>query len=117
MIEKMTCVVCPRGCAMEVEHDGKNILRIAGNECKRGEKYANAELFNPTRIFTSTVLISGSAYPVLSVKTSKPVPKGVLFDCMQEVRRIKITSPVKSGDVIIHDILGTGADLVATADG
>ena len=37
----LTCIVCPRGCALTVRLDesGKP-LSVSGNACKRGEAYA-----------------------------------------------------------------------------
>ncbi|NLT17439.1 MAG: molybdopterin oxidoreductase, partial [Clostridiales bacterium] len=40
---KLTCISCPRGCRMVVERKGEEIV-VTGNECKRGEEYAVAEL-------------------------------------------------------------------------
>ncbi len=35
---------------------------------------------------------------------------------MKEIAKITVEAPVKLGDVIISDILGTGADIIATRD-
>ena len=35
---------------------------------------------------------------------------------MEEVKKTVVSPPVRIGDVIIHDIAGTGSDLVATAE-
>ena len=42
MIKKITCIVCPNGC--EIEIDGDN---IRGYTCKRGLEYAKNELLAP----------------------------------------------------------------------
>jgi len=35
---------------------------------------------------------------------------------MDEIRKLSVKAPVKRGDILIADILGTGADIIATAD-
>ena len=52
--------------------------------------------------------------PVVPVKSDKPVPKDMLFDCMKEINSVCVEAPVKIGQVIIENILGTGANIVAT---
>ena len=41
--KKLTCIVCPMGCPLEVTLEGGNILSVTGNTCPRGEKYAREE--------------------------------------------------------------------------
>ena len=42
MIKKLTCIVCPNGCEIEIDGDS-----IKGYTCKRGLEYAKEELFHP----------------------------------------------------------------------
>ena len=115
MKKDMICIACPRGCYMTVEiGDSGEFVSVAGNTCKRGETYAMTEVTNPTRSLTSTVRVVGGMHPVVPVKSAQPVPKGLLFDCMKEINNAEIAAPVKIGDVVIRDILGTGVDIVAT---
>lgn len=66
------------------------------------------------RTLTTTVAIEGGG--VVAVKTNKPIPKELLFECMNAVNSARAKSGTKIGDVIIKDILGTGADIIATAN-
>jgi CxxC motif-containing protein len=116
MNRNITCIVCPRGCSMEVSCSGEEITGIIGNSCKRGREYACEEILNPTRTLTSTVKTIGGRLPVVPVKTDMPVKKELIFECMKEILKARVTSPVKAGDVIIRNIAGSGADLIATAD-
>ncbi len=109
-MRELICIVCPRGCHMRV--DGE--LNVTGNFCPRGAQYAKAELTNPTRVVTSTVRLEGGAYRRCPVKTSVPIPKGLIPELMEELCRISAKAPVDVGDVLASDILGTGADIVAT---
>ncbi|WDC83680.1 DUF1667 domain-containing protein [Caloramator sp. mosi_1] len=113
MIKKMTCISCPLGCQLEVEV-GENI-KVSGNKCKRGEEYAKNEITNPKRIITSTVKVEGGDKPLVSVKTDREIPKDMIFEIMKEINKIKAVAPIQIGDVIIENVLGTGANVVATA--
>ena len=46
----LTCIGCPMGCALLVEMDGKEIISVTGNTCKKGAEYAVKEVTDPTRI-------------------------------------------------------------------
>ncbi len=114
MKKNLICVSCPLGCPIEVEVENGEILSVTGNTCKRGDKYARDELTNPVRSLTTTVSLVGGKLPVVPVKSSKPVPKDKMFDCMKLINKTAIKAPVKIGDVVISDILGTGVDIVVT---
>ena len=52
--------------------------------------------------------------PVVPVKSAKPIPKELLFDCMTEINKVTLAAPVKIGDVVLENILNTGVNIVAT---
>ena len=114
MKKNLICVSCPLGCPIEVEVENGEILSVTGNTCKRGDKYARDELTNPVRSLTTTVKLVDGNLPVVPVKSSKPVPKDKMFDCMKLINEATIKAPVKIGDVVIENILGLGVDIVAT---
>ena len=114
MKRDLTCVACPLGCSVTVELNGDEIISVTGNTCKRGEAYAKTEITNPTRSLTSSVKVNGGILPVVPVKSDKPVPKTMLFDCMKVINSVTVDAPVKIGQVIIENILDTGANIVAT---
>ncbi len=111
----LTCIVCPRGCQMKVTLDesGKP-TGVEGNFCKRGLTYANDECTNPKRTVTSTVRCRSGE--VVSVKTDSTVPKGKMLEVMAEINRTLAEDDVKIGDIIIKDVCGTGANVVATSN-
>lgn len=115
MKKEMTCVACPLGCQLTVELSDKNeVLSVTGNTCKRGEKYAHDECTNPVRMLTTTMKVNGGSLPVISVKTSAPIPKGKMFECMEVINNEVVDAPIKMGEVLISDICDTGVDIVAT---
>ena len=114
MTKSMTCVACPLGCSLTVEYEGDTVFSVTGNTCKRGEKYAIDECTNPVRMLTSTVKVNGGSLPVVPVKTSQPIPKGKMFDCMAAINNEVVDAPIKMGDILISNVCDTGADIVAT---
>ena len=116
MTRELICVSCPLGCPLTVElsDDGKEVLSVKGNTCKRGDQYARSECINPVRVLTSTMKVSGGAVPVIPCKTAAPIPKGKMFDCMAAINNVVASAPVHIGDVLIKDVCGTGVDIVAT---
>ena len=112
MKRQLTCIVCPIGCRIEVTLDNGSVTDVTGNTCSRGAKYAKDECTNPTRVVTSTVM-STCGTPV-SVKTAQPIPKGKIFECISTMNSVRISLPVKIGDVAVKDVAGTGVDVVVT---
>lgn len=122
-IEKLplTCIICPMGCSMEVTvetdvNGHKKVTAVKDNGCKRGEQYASKELQNPTRTLTTTIKVEDGVLPVVPVKTAGEVPKASLLQCMEVVRRASCKAPVKRGDILLYDLLGTGINVIACAD-
>ena len=115
--QKFICIMCPLGCEVTVKLDEKGEIReTVGAKCKKGEKYSAEELKNPTRILTSTAAIEDALHARLPVRTSAPVPKNKIFECMKEISKIKVKAPIKIGDKIIKNILKLNIDVIATRD-
>lgn len=109
-MKSMTCIICPVGCLLDVDQE----MNIKGNRCPRGKAYAITEMTHPTRTLTSTVKTIFKDIPRLPVKTSSPIPKGLIFEIMKDIDDILVEKHVKIGDVIVKDIHHTGIDLIAT---
>lgn len=112
----LTCINCPMGCALTIEMEGDEVISISGNTCPRGDAYGRKEVTNPTRIVTSTVLVTGGVADLVSVKTRQDIPKGKIFECVKAMKDVQVQAPVHVGDVIVADIAGTGVELVATGN-
>lgn len=110
---EMICICCPLGCRMTVEKKGEGYA-VTGNTCKRGEAYAIAEMTAPERMVTSSVKIEGGDCAMLSVKTDKPIAKPLIFDALKALKAVSATAPVKIGDVVLENVLGTGVSFVAS---
>lgn len=116
MTKRLTCIECPKGCTLSVDMENCKVLAVYGNECPKGEKYAIEEVANPVRVLTSTVLTIGLPLKMLPVRTDRPISKDDLKKAMKEIKNIRVDRPVRIGAVIAEDLLGSGANLIATRD-
>jgi len=112
MVE-LICITCPKGCHLSVDADTKT---VTGNTCPRGAVYGLNEVTNPKRVITSTVKLTGSDIKRLPVRTDKEISKSLMNDVMKELDKVTVKSPVKRGEVIISNILGTDVNIVSTRD-
>lgn len=110
MKKELTCIVCPMGCTLSVELEGKTVKSVSGNTCPRGKVYAEAECTNPQRTVTSTMRCDNG--DLVSVKTDTTIPKEKIADCMKLINSTVVKVPVSIGDVLIEDAFG--ACVVAT---
>ena len=112
--QEIICTGCPLGCRVTLEFgDNGDMKSLTGNQCKEGKEYVTAEFKSPVRIFTATVLVKGGGR-LLTVRTDKPVPKNALKELMFAIARVRVEQPIKAGQVIIPNVLGTGANVIAT---
>lgn len=125
----ITCVVCPVGCEITIRRrpsaraaaseggvaqGGPDVFVLEGFGCKRGKVYAEEELTSPRRTLTTTVRVAGGTLSLVPVRTQGSIPKALMRACMDELSRVELAAPVRAGQVVIRDILGTGVDVVAT---
>ena len=139
-LRRLTCIQCPLGCSLKVYREGgeepgscnfsrgavsqaaeaipasppKEELVVEGNLCRQGEVYAREEVVNPTRSLTTTVATSFARCPRLPVRTEGEIPLQDLFRAMEEINALRIDQPLKPGDVVLENLLGTGVPLIAT---
>jgi len=116
MRKNLVCIECPKGCLLSVDIENCRVVKVEGNECPKGEKYASSEIESPMRILTSAVLAEGLFLKLVPVRTDKPIPKAMLPAAMAGIRRIKLNKPVKPGDVVEANFLSLGTDLIATRE-
>ena len=111
MNRTLTCIICPRGCMLNVTGElGK--LYVTGNACPKGEQYAIDECTHPVRTVTSVVRVYNREDTMVSVKTAAPIPKEYIFDVMNRIHAARVRAPIAAGTVILKDVYGT--DVIAT---
>ncbi|MDR1507515.1 MAG: DUF1667 domain-containing protein [Treponema sp.] len=112
MSTELVCTVCPKGCRLLV--DESNDFEVSGAGCKRGIEYGRAEIQNPLRVLTSSILIEGALYRRCPVKSAAPIPKKLLFAAVEELRKIKVKAPVALGETVLENAAGIGVPVVTT---
>ena len=112
MIRELTCIVCPKGCQLKVELDGKKVVSVEGYTCKRGLAYAESECVAPMRTLTTTAPVEGGG--VVPVKTNGAIPKELMFECVKLINSSCVPADAPIGTVVIADLLGTGIDVITT---
>lgn len=107
---ELVCIVCPRGCRISIDNGV-----VKGNSCKRGEEFAINESTCPKRSVCTTVATSFENMPVLPVRTDGEIEKSQIKEFMNIVSTVKVTKPVKMGDVVIENVLNSGVNVIATS--
>jgi CxxC motif-containing protein len=116
MLSEVVCVRCPRSCLIRVAVEEGSVKSVEGYGCRLGFEYAVEEVTNPKRTVCSTVRVLGGRYPRLPVRTSEPVPKSKIREVVEALRSVTVKAPVRRGEVIVRNVAGTGADVVAEMD-
>ncbi len=114
IMQEMICICCPLGCHLKVDDSDKNDIKVSGNICPRGAKYAKEEVICPKRMVTSIVEVEGGSVRMVSVKTTESIPKDRMFEALELLRNVVVKAPVEKDQVIYKNILGLNVDFVAT---
>ncbi|WMJ83341.1 DUF1667 domain-containing protein [Oscillospiraceae bacterium LTW-04] len=115
MLKEITCIGCPIGCRISAVLENGEIQSISGYSCNVGKKYAQEELTAPKRMVTALMTVRGSRHP-LPVKTSQPIDKSKIFDCLNEIAGHTVSLPVHIGDVVLPGVCGSNVNIVATKE-
>lgn len=117
---QFNCTTCPSECflTVEVKRDANGTMAevhsVTGNNCPRGDKFAHQELTCPMRVLTTTVAVSGGGEALLPVRTAEAIPLELHAQAMDLIRGLVVNAPIRMGDVVLEDLLGTNIDLVAS---
>ena len=113
MTDRLTCILCPVGCELAAERAGDR-LEIQGNQCEKGIGFAEEEILHPMRNLATSVPLRGTASQMVSVRLSGPVPRDMIFPILAEIAGLRPQPPIRRGLVLISNVLGTCADVIAT---
>ena len=119
---QLNCTTCPSEglLTVEVERDANGavveVRSVTGNNCPRGDKFAHQELTCPMRVLTTTVSVSGGDEALLPVRTAEAIPLALHAQAMDLIRGLVIDAPIRMGDVVLEDLLGTSINLIASMD-
>ena len=113
MTKEVICIMCPLGCRIKFQVEGKEVKQVEGERCKKGVKYAQQEVTFPGRILTTTVPTDNPEMPLLPVRSNKALPKDRLIECMKHISKHSVTGSVQLGQTVVENILGLDADIIA----
>ena len=111
--DRLTCVLCPLGCELEVTGSRAH-PEISGNLCDKGVGFAAEEVLDPKRNLATSVPLKGTVTRMVSVRLSARVPRDLVFPILAEISRLRPEAPVRRGQVLLADVLGSGVDVIAT---
>ena len=112
--QEITCIVCPIGCKITVQSDEISAKVLTGHRCKEGITYATTEALDPRRMLTSSILVKNGEWPLVSVKSTQPVPKKDIFNVLKKIQSTSVNAPVKRGDTLISNVENLNIDIIAT---
>ena len=116
---QFNCTTCPSECLLtvKVERDANGavveVRSVTGNNCPRGDKFAHQELTCPMRVLTTTVGRIRRRRGAAAVRTAEAIPLELHAQAMDLIRGLVVDAPIRMGDVVQEDLLGTNIDLVA----
>lgn len=119
---KFNCTTCPSECLLtvEVERDADGavveVRSATGNNCPRGDKFAHQEVTCPMRVLTTTVAVSGGDETLLPVRTAEAIPLTLHAQAMALIHVLVVKAPIRMGDVVLENLLGTSINLIASMD-
>lgn len=111
-----TCINCPLSCSLELSEQEGKVLEVTGQSCNVGRKYAEQEFTDARRVVTTTVAVQDGTLRLLPVRTVGPIPKRLVIEAARTLADVIVEAPVKVGEVVLKDILGTGVDVIASRD-
>lgn len=119
---RFNCTTCPSECLLtvEVERDADGAVAevhsVIGNSCPRGDTFARQELTCPMRVLTTTIAVSGGDETLLPVRTAEAIPLELHAQAMDLIRGLVVNAPIRMGDVVLENLLGTSINLIASMD-
>lgn len=115
-VKVIRCIICPTGCEIKVIKDPSKKITFEGYTCNRGLEYAEQEFHEPKRILTTTIRVDNGIIPLIPVRTDKPMLKDKLNEALMIIAQTVVNAPIKMGDILIKDILKSGANIIASRD-
>lgn len=113
-LKNVVCIVCPKGCEIEVYGDVSHPV-FKGYSCEKGLEFAKQDLVNPKRVLCTTIRTNNPRRILLPVRTDREIPLEIFDKVMCKIKQIVVEKPVRRGEVIVENIANSNASLIATA--
>lgn len=111
-VKKIVCVVCPKGCEIDVLGDLKN-PSFSGYGCEKGLNFAKIDLIDPSRVLCTTILTNQGR--LIPVKSDREIPLREFEKVMQIIKNVVVEEPIKRGQVLVEKVSSNGANMIATS--
>ena len=108
------CITCPVGCALEAVVDDRELVELRGQTCQRAISFVREELTDPRRVLTTTVRVRGAALPLVPVRATEALPKGLLLPVMADLRAVVLDAPIEQHQLVLQNVCNSGTDIVTT---
>ena len=135
MMKEFTCIICPRGCIIEIDTgeglameksraEGgagfeptleRALASAAGMGCRRGADYVRQEIVNPMRTIATSAKVLGGTMQLVSVRTTKAIPKSLIRKVLSQAQALVLAAPVEAGRILIAGVAGSESDIIATS--
>ena len=112
----ITCRCCPFGCQIEITSEEGVIYQIDGNNCLKGDHFAEQESGMQSRILTFGIKVKNGRYAQVEGITSKAFQLELRDKVISYLREIELEAPIKKGDILVLNLLGTDVSLLAKKD-
>lgn len=89
-------------------------LEIHGHRCDRGAGFAVEEVLRPLRNLAASVPLAGTPDRLVSVRLNGRIPREWIFPVLAVISKLRPAAPIRRGQVLLANVLGTGVDVVAT---
>ena len=80
------------------------------------KKYPDLESLSNADIEDIIKIIKPIGTYTKKAKNIIEISKSLIFKCMEELKKIEVDAPIKIGDIILPNVLGTGIDIVSCRD-
>ena len=111
-VTQIHCVCCPNNCLVTIDESADP--PVSGNRCPNGSAYALGQMKDPQRQLVAEVRLLGAAVDRCPVKGDRPVPASALEEIGRILREFAAEAPVYVSQTLIHDIAGTGVNVLAS---
>jgi CxxC motif-containing protein len=103
---ELVCIACPIACRLTVSTSRTADITVTGHKCPRGEAYGAEEVRAPRRILTAVVPTDSARFPCAPVRTDQPISRGLVKGLLSELYGMRISLPVRQGQVLMEDFDG-----------
>ncbi len=108
----LECKRCHHRCNVKVYKRSTGVLEASGYACKKGLKYANLEANRKRHAIVYKLKVQGSKKR-LKLGLSRKVTDEQAPLVMKLISELKLEAPIKKKQVLIKNIAGTKANLIA----